>query len=82
MWIGLQHFAPHETGDDERDLIVVGYDARRCFTIGSRAEALPEIVRMLRAVANPEGWTPRCRTCQTALDVPPLDDLEVTCASA
>ena len=82
MWIGLQHFAPHETGDDERDLIVVGYDERRVFTIGSRAEALPEIVRMLRAVARPEGWVPRCRTCGTALDVPPLDDLEVTCASA
>lgn len=82
MWLGLQHFSPHETGTDGRDLIVVGYDARRVFTIGSRAEALPEIVRLLRAVANPDGWQPRCRCCGTAFDVPPLDDLEVTCASA
>ena len=82
MWIGVQHLSPHETGSDGRDLIVVGYDARRVFTIGSRADALPEIVRMLQAIANPEGWQPRCRTCGTPLDVPPLDELEVTCASA
>ena len=82
MWLGLQHFTPLETDGEGRDVIVVGYDPRRAFTIGGHAEAVPEIVRLLRAAANPDGWQPRCRTCGTAIDVPPLDELEVTCASA
>jgi hypothetical protein len=84
MWLGLMHCTPEEDGLEAESAIVVAYEPERVFTIGLPVATVPMMIRMLRAAGGSRGtaWRPRCRSCETPIEVPPLDEAEVACASA
>ena len=73
-----------EPADVGEHVVVVAYEPRRLFKVATPLTELPVVLTFLRAASDGgrNVCPPRCGCCGAALEVPPVDEEAIGCASA